>query len=81
MDDLIICVAPYPGEKQEEKFPTKINLPEEVCRCYNEGASIVHLHVRDEKGNQTTDPTVFKKDVQTIHSRCPIIKRDFSCQG
>lgn len=73
MDELIICVAPYPGEKQEEKFPGKLNLPEEVIRCYNEGASIVHLHVRDGNGNQTTNPTVFEKDVKTIHSRCPMI--------
>jgi len=73
MDELIICVAPYPGEKQEEKFPGRMDLPEEVLRCYNSGASIVHLHVRDEKGNQTMDPTVFRKDVEKIHSQCPMI--------
>lgn len=56
-------MTPYPDEKQEEKYLGKINLSEEVLRYYNEGASIVHLHVRNETGNQTTDPTVFKKDV------------------
>ena len=69
----MICVAPYPSEKQEEKFPGKMDLPNEVSRSYNAGASIVHLHVRDEKGNQTTDPTVFRKDVEKIHSQCPVI--------
>lgn len=73
MEELIICVAPYPGEKQEEKFPGKMDLPEEVLRCYNAGASIVHLHVRDEDGNQTTDPTVFRRDVERIRSKCPVI--------
>jgi 3-keto-5-aminohexanoate cleavage enzyme len=73
MEELIICVAPYPSEKQEEKFPGRMDLPEEVFRCYNAGASIAHLHVRDEKGNQSTDPTVFRRDVEKIHSRCPII--------
>jgi len=73
MDELIICVAPYPGEKQEEKFPGRMDLPEEILRCYNSGASIVHLHVRDEKGNQTTDPTVFRRDLEKIHSQCPVI--------
>lgn len=73
MDELMICVAPYPGEKQEEKFPGRMDLPNEVFRCYNAGASIVHLHVRDEKGNQTTDPSVFRRDVEKIHSQCPVI--------
>lgn len=73
MDELMICVAPYPGEKQEEKFPGKIDLPEEVLRCYQAGASIVHLHVRDEDGNQTIDPTIFRKVVERIRSQCPII--------
>jgi len=73
MDELMICVAPTPGEKQEEKFPGKLKLPEEVFRCYDAGASIVHLHVRDEKGNQSTDPTVFRRDVERIHSKCPVI--------
>jgi hypothetical protein len=58
MDELMICVAPYPDEKQEKKFPGRMDLPDEVSRCYNAGASIVHLHVRDEKGNQSTDPTM-----------------------
>jgi 3-keto-5-aminohexanoate cleavage enzyme len=73
VDELMICVAPYPGEKQEEKFLGRMDLPDEVFRCYNAGASIVHLHVRDEKGNQTMDPTVFRKDVEKIHSQCPMI--------
>jgi 3-keto-5-aminohexanoate cleavage enzyme len=73
MDELMICVAPYPSEKQEEKFPCKMDLPAEVLRCYHAGASIVHLHVRDEDGNQTIDPTVFRKDVEKIRSQCPVI--------
>jgi len=73
MDELMICVAPYPGEKQEEKFPGKLDLPQEVFRCYRAGASIVHLHVRDENGNQSTDPTVFRRDVEKIHAQCPVI--------
>jgi 3-keto-5-aminohexanoate cleavage enzyme len=73
MDELMICVAPYPGEKQEEKFPGRLDLPDEVFRCYNAGASIIHLHVRDDKGNQSTDPAVFRRDIQKIHSQCPVI--------
>jgi 3-keto-5-aminohexanoate cleavage enzyme len=73
MDELIICVAPYPGEKQEEKFPGKTDVPEEVIRSHNAGASIAHLHVRDENDLQTTDLQWFQRDVNKIHSACPII--------
>ncbi len=73
MDELIICVAPYPGEAQSEKSEGKLNVPEEVFRSFAEGASIAHLHVRDELGRQTTDPTFFRQDVERIRSLCPVI--------
>lgn len=73
MNELIICVAPYPGEKQSEKFEGKMNVPEEVLGSFNAGASIAHLHVRDEQGNQTADPAVFQRDVEKIRSSCSII--------
>ena len=73
MEELIICVAPYPGEKQVEKFPGKLDVSDEVIRSYNEGASIAHLHVRDENGLQTIDTTLFKRDIESIHKHCTII--------
>lgn len=73
MQDLIICVAPYPGERQEEKFPGKMDIADEVIRCYNAGASIAHLHVRDENGLQTTDTQYFRRDIERIHNTCPMI--------
>jgi len=73
MDELIICVAPYPGEKQEEKFSGKMDVADEVIRSHDQGASIAHLHVRDEKGLQTTNTHGFQSDVERIHSVCPMI--------
>jgi len=73
MDELIICVAPFPGEAQHEKFEGKMDVPDEVLRSFKEGASIAHLHVRDKKGNQTTDPTIFRRDADKIRSACPVI--------
>jgi len=73
MDELILCVAPYPGEKQEEKFPGKMNVPEEVIRSYNAGAAIAHLHVRDEEGLQTINTHKFQEDLAKIKASCPII--------
>jgi len=73
MKELIICVAPYPGEKQEEKFPGKMDVPQEVIDSHNAGAALAHLHVRDENGLQTTDTSLFQETVERIRSSCPII--------
>jgi len=73
MDDLIICVAPYPGEKQEEKFPGKMDVAQELIRSHNAGASIGHLHVRDENGLQTTDTRWFQSDIEKVLAACPMI--------
>jgi 3-keto-5-aminohexanoate cleavage enzyme len=73
MDELILCVAPYPGEAQHEKCEGDLDVSAEALRSFEEGASIAHLHVRDEKGHQTKDPTVFKRDVERIRSGSPVI--------
>ncbi len=73
MDELIICVAPYPGEKQEEKFQGKMDVAEEVIRSHDAGASISHLHVRDEEGLQTINTGWFERDLEKINAACPII--------
>lgn len=73
MDDLIICVAPYPSEKQKEKFHGKMDIVQEVVSCCNAGASLAHLHVRNPEGLQTTDTHWFQSDIEKIHTACPII--------
>ncbi|MBF0430096.1 MAG: 3-keto-5-aminohexanoate cleavage protein [Fibrobacteria bacterium] len=73
MDEMIICIAPYPGEKQEERFPGKMDVAQEVIDSCNAGASIGHLHVRDEEGLQTIDTTFFQRDIEKIRANCPII--------
>ena len=71
--DLIICVAPCPGELQSEKFPGRLDVVREAVGSYNAGASIVHLHVRDNGGLQTDDTGRFRRDVEAIRAACPII--------
>src|SRR5665648_102405 len=73
MDDLIICVAPYPSEKQIEKFSGKMDIVQEVINCYHAGASLVHLHVRNSEGLQTNDTQWFQSDIERIHDACSII--------
>jgi 3-keto-5-aminohexanoate cleavage enzyme len=72
-NDIMICVAPVPGEKQEEKFPGALDVPGEVIRCEAAGAAIGHLHARDENLFQSVDPELFARHVRQIRKACPII--------
>lgn len=53
--------------------------PEEQARdaleCYNAGASVVHLHVRGEDGQNTGDIAVYNRVVEMIGKQCPIIRQ------
>lgn len=71
--ELMICVAPVPGEKQEEKFPGPMDVPGEVIRSAAAGAAIGHLHARDEHLLQSVDPTLFGRHVRQIRQACSII--------
>jgi 3-keto-5-aminohexanoate cleavage enzyme len=75
VDPLVITVAPVGGELTREQQP---NLPiapeevaEEVARCRQAGASIVHLHVRDEDGVPTQDGDRFEVVMDAIRRRAP----------
>lgn len=72
-DEIIICVAPVPGEKQEEKYPGSIDVASELIRCEAAGAAIGHLHARDERLLQTVDAALFRQQVGTIREACPLI--------
>lgn len=71
--EIIITVAPVPGEKQEEKLPGPIDVAEEVIRCEAAGAAIAHLHARDKNLLQSIDPTLFVAQVRAMRAGCPVI--------
>lgn len=72
-DEIMIVVAPVPGEKQEEKFPGRLDVVSEVLGCEGAGAAIAHLHARDEQLLQSVDPALFGLQVRQIREACPII--------
>lgn len=77
-DKLIICVCPTGSWLTKDKHPNVPLQPneiaEEVMRSWNEGASVVHIHCRDEFGNPTSDPKVFAKVNRLIREKgCDII--------
>lgn len=71
--ELIVVVAPVPGEKQEEKYPGRLDLVDEVVACEAAGAAIAHFHARDTDHLQTTDPSLLSSQLKRIRERCPII--------
>jgi len=72
---IIVAVAPVGKDIQ----PPSINplTPEEVSRavidCAQAGASFVHLHVRDDRGEQTEDLTQFTRTLDLIRNSSDII--------
>lgn len=84
MDKLIITAALVGAETTKEDNPNLPITPEEIAEaayaCWQEGASIIHLHVRDEKGQPTQDVGTFAQAMNLIKERCDVIVQ-FSTGG
>ena len=63
MDKVMISVAPV-AAMDKNIIPEKI--AKDVIECWKAGAAMVHLHVRDEHGNLTTDMSVLNKILELI---------------
>jgi len=78
MNKLIVTVAPTSNFHGKDANPALPFSPEEVAdavyECWNEGASIVHIHGRDAKGLPTNDPGFFQQADGLIRDKqCDII--------
>jgi 3-keto-5-aminohexanoate cleavage enzyme len=77
-DRLIITVSPASNFQGKEANPAIPYTPEEIAnevyKCWNEGASIAHIHCRDKDGVPTNDPEVFSEVDRLIRGEnCDII--------
>lgn len=52
---------------------TPAEIGAEAKRAYDAGASVVHIHARNDDGSPTFSPAVFAQIKQEIRSRCPVI--------
>ena len=77
--DKVIITASLTGavttKKDNPNLPTQ---PEEICesalRCYEAGAAVVHIHVRDEQDNASMRFDIFEKTVGLIKKTgCPVL--------
>lgn len=85
MDPLVITVAPVGGELSREHQPdlplTPDEVAEEVARCREAGASVVHLHVRDQDGTPTQDRDRFALFIDAIRGATPDVVIQTSTGG
>lgn len=70
LNKVLISVAPV-SAADKHIDPKKI--AEDVIACAKAGAAMVHLHVRDENGNLTTDMTVLNETLDLIRAESDII--------
>ncbi|MFA5325517.1 MAG: 3-keto-5-aminohexanoate cleavage protein [Bacteroidales bacterium] len=75
MDKLIITAAICGAEVLKEHNPAVPYTVEECVReaksAYDAGASIIHLHVREDDGTPTQSKTRFKAVMDAIYKACP----------
>ncbi|MBP1991959.1 3-keto-5-aminohexanoate cleavage protein [Paenibacillus eucommiae] len=77
MEKVMITVATtgaFPTKGQNPNIPlTPEEIADDVYECWKAGASIAHVHVRDDEGKGTMNLEKFKETVQLIRSRCDIV--------
>ncbi len=75
MEKLIITAAICGAEVNKEHNPNVPYTVEEIGReaesAYDAGASVIHLHVREDKGIPTQNKERFKVNIEEIKYRCP----------
>jgi 3-keto-5-aminohexanoate cleavage enzyme len=77
-DKVIVTVAPTGAHKGKEANPALPCSSEEIVNavyeCWNEGASLAHIHARDRLGMPTNDPSFFEEIDRLIRDKkCDII--------
>ena len=77
MQPVMITAAMIGAEVSRADQPNLPVTPQEIIaaavECYEAGASIIHIHVRDAQGNATQDGQLFREVVEGIRARCDVI--------
>ena len=78
MEKCIITVAvtgAWPKKENNPNVPmTPTEIADDVYDCWQAGASVAHLHMRDDEGNGTMSAEKFKEAVALIKAKkCPIV--------
>ena len=72
MHPIVISVAPNGARKTKADHPnlpmTASELAQEARLCYEAGASLIHLHVRDNQGKHSLDSDTYRDAIQAIQN-------------
>ena len=72
---LIVTVAltgAVPTKERYKRLPvTPQEIADDALACEEAGASIVHIHMRDENGKPTQDREMFARTIQLIRNSSP----------
>jgi len=52
---------------------TPVEIADEAKRAFDAGATVVHIHARNDDGSATFEPEVFQRIKDETRSRCPVI--------
>lgn len=76
-DKVIVTIAPTSNFHGKDANPALPEQPAEVGQsvreAYDAGACLAHMHARDPKGVQTTDPEIVAQMNAHVRAQCPII--------
>ena len=77
MKKLIITVAPTGSVPRKKDTPHVPVTPDEIAEtaylCEQEGASVIHVHCRDENENPTSNHHIFRETVDKIRKRTDLV--------
>ncbi len=68
-----LCGAVTPKEKCAALPVTPQEIAEDGIRCWKAGASILHLHMRDDEGHGTMDVNKFRETVKILRGECDAV--------
>lgn len=77
MEKLILTCAITGAETTKAMNPALPTTPDEQAQaayeCWKAGASIIHLHVRDDDGKPSQSSERFQEAITKIRAKCPVI--------
>lgn len=69
---VVICVAPNGARRTQKDHPalpmTAAELGREAAACANAGASVIHLHVRNEAGSHSLDVDRYRAAIDSVRA-------------
>ncbi|CAI1219959.1 BKACE family enzyme [Serratia ficaria] len=70
----VACTGAWPQKSDTPYIPlTPREEADEIVRCHETGASIAHIHVRDDENRASMDFDKFSETVRLVRERCDIV--------